>query len=78
MDFSVSDFNVRLRTIRIRELIVAFVVAFILTIVLGLLFPSLEAYEDLFILFPFFFLILFFVWALRGTIGLKDNFRKLF
>ena len=32
MDFSVSDFNVRLRTIRIRELIVAFVVAFILTI----------------------------------------------
>ena len=78
MDFSVTDFNVRLRTIRIWELIVAFVVAFILTLVLGQLFPSLEVYEELFILFPFFFLILFFVWALRGTTGLKDNFRKLF
>lgn len=77
MDFEVTDFNVRLRTIRIREVLVAFVLAFIVSIVFFLIFPELESNEEL-LMVPFLIsLIIFFAWALRGTYGLKNNFSKI-
>ena len=78
MDFDVSDFNVRLRTIRIRELILTLVIAFIFTVVVAIAFPSIGEDENLALL-PFILVVLmFFAWALRGTNGLKTNFSKIF
>ena len=78
MDFDVSDFNVRLRTIRIRELILTLVIAFIFTVVVASVFPSIGEDENLALL-PFILVVLmFFAWALRGTNGLKTNFSKIF
>ena len=34
MDFNVTDFNVRLRTIRLREAVLAIVIGFVLNVVL--------------------------------------------
>lgn len=77
MDFDVTDFNVRLRTIRIRELVVALIVAFIGTMIFAAAIPGFGENEDLLIM-PFLLIILmFFVWALRGTHGLRDNFSKV-
>ena len=78
MDFDVTDFNVRLRTIRIREVVLAIAIAFILTIVVALIFPPLMDNEDLLMIPLLIFILLFFVWALRGTHGLSNNFSKLF
>ena len=78
MDFDVSDFNVRLRTIRIREVVIAIAIAFVLTIVLALIFPPLMDNEDLLMIPLLIFILLFFIWALRGTHGLSNNFSKLF
>ena len=78
MDFDVADFNVRLRTIRIREVVLAIAIAFILTIVVALIFPPLMDNEDLLMIPLLIFILLFFVWALRGTHGLSNNFSKLF
>ena len=47
MDFDVTDFNVRLRTIKIREVVIACIVAFILTIVVAIIFPEIGENEDL-------------------------------
>ena len=70
MDFDVKDFNVRLRTIKIRELVLACVIAFILTVLLVVVFPPLADNDEL-IIFPLFlFILLFFAWALKGTYGL--------
>lgn len=78
MDFDVTDFNVRLRTIRIREAIIAIAIAFVLTVAIGLAYPPLAENEEL-LLFPFlFFILIFFIWALRGTHGLGNDFSKLF
>ena len=41
MDFSVTDFNVRLRTIRLREVVLAIVIGFVLNVVLVVIFPTL-------------------------------------
>lgn len=78
MDKSVKDFNVRLRTIRLRELIVGIIITIIISIVLMAIFPILEESDDLF--FIVFLLIgaLMFVWALRGTRGLETDFENLF
>lgn len=78
MDFDVDDFNVRLRTIRIRELVAAIIIAFILTVVLVAIFPVFGDNEDLLVMPFLFFMLLFFAWALRDTYGLSDNFSKLF
>ena len=77
MDFSVTDFNERLRTIRLREVILAIVIGFVLNVFLVALFPSLGD-GDLVIMPLFIFILLFFIWALRGTHGLSGNFSKLF
>lgn len=78
MDFDVKDFNVRLRTIKIRELVLACVIAFILTVLLVVVFPPLADNDEL-IIFPLFlFILLFFAWALKGTYGLGNNFSKIF
>ena len=78
MDFDVTDFNVRLRTIKIREVVIACIVAFILTIVVAIIFPEIGENEDLIMMPLLFFVLMFFVWALRGTHGLGNNFSKLF
>ncbi|SFL28112.1 hypothetical protein SAMN02910297_00452 [Methanobrevibacter olleyae] len=78
MDFSVTDFNVRLRTIRLRELIVAILIALILTIALSIIFPVMDKSDNLVMMLLLFFILLFFIWALKGTHGLSDDFSKLF
>ena len=78
MDRSVTDFNVRLRTIRIRELIGGIILTGILTAVLMGIFPEIYESDELF--FIVFLLIgaLLFVWALRGTRGLDQNIENVF
>ena len=78
MDFNVTDFNVRLRTIRLREAILAIAIGFVLNVVLILIFPSLGESDNLMIMPLLCFVLLFFIWALRGTHGLSDDFSKLF
>ena len=73
MDFSVTDFNVRLRTIRLREVVLAIVIGFVLNVVLVVIFPTLGE-SDLIIMPLFVFVLLFFIWALKGTHGLSDDF----
>ena len=47
MDKSINDFNVRLRTIRIRELILGIIISFILTGLLIGVFPEIYDNDDL-------------------------------
>ncbi|WP_407463374.1 CPBP family intramembrane glutamic endopeptidase [Methanobrevibacter sp.] len=77
MDFDVTDFNVRLRTIRIRDLALALIVAFFVAVAIYVAFPVIENNEDLVVLPFLIVLLLFFAWALRGTHGLKNNFSKI-
>ena len=76
MDFSVKDFNVRLRTIRLWELIIAMIVSFILTGVVenyfGISSPQFE-----YILF-FCFMMVFFLIATFGTTGFNKDVDDLF
>ncbi len=78
MDINVKNFNVRLRTIRIRELIVGIIITAILSGILMAIFP--EIYESSELFFIVFLLIgaLLFVWALRGTRGLDQNIDNVF
>ena len=78
MDFNVTDFNVRLRTIKLREAVLAILIGFILNVVLVVIFPSLSENETLMIMPLLCFVLLFFIWALRGTHGLNDDFSNLF
>ncbi len=78
MDFNVTDFNVRLRTIRLREAVLAIVIGFVFNVVLVVIFPPLADADELIIMPLFIFVLLFFIWALRGTHGLSDDFSKLF
>ena len=78
MDFNVTDFNVRLRTIKLREAVLAIIIGFILNVVLVVIFPSLSENETLMIMPLLCLVLLFFIWALRGTHGLDDDFSKLF
>ncbi|MEE1134600.1 MAG: type II CAAX endopeptidase family protein [Methanobrevibacter sp.] len=78
MDKSVTDFNVRLRTIQIRDLIVGIIITVILSGIAVAIFP--EIYESNELFFIVFFLIgaILFIWALRGTRGLDRNIENLF
>lgn len=78
MDKSVTNFNIRLRTIRLRELIVGIIISVILALVLMIIFPELYDNDDLFFIVLLSFVLLFFIWALRGTTGLSKNFENLF
>lgn len=77
MDKNVSDFNVRLRTIRIRDLLVGIILAIILTAVLIVIFPIIYEDDNIFFIVFLSLILLFFVWCLRGTSGLSQNFQNL-
>lgn len=78
MDKSVTNFNVRLRTIKIRELIAGIIITAILAGISTLIFPEIYESDELF--FIVFLLIgaLLFAWALRGTRGLDQNIENIF
>ena len=78
MDKAVKNFNVRLRTITIKELIVGIILTFILSEIMMFIFPEIYESDELF--FIVFLLIgaLLFVWALRGTKGLDQNIENIF
>lgn len=79
MDFNITDFNVRLRTIKIRELIIACIIAFVFTLFIDeLTSPLMDIYDDLIMVSFLLVLFLFFIYALRGTTGLSNNFHNLF
>lgn len=77
MDNSITDFNVRLRTIRIRDLIIGVIVAIILTGVLMVPFPFFSE-DDFFMILFLLIAVLLYAWALRGTEGLGNNFKGIF
>ena len=77
MDFSVKDFNVRLRTIRLREVIIAYAISTILTLYLleNVFFISNDQMPT--IIFDLFMMI-FFCFALSGTRGFKKDLNEVF
>lgn len=76
MDFSVKDFNVRLRTIRLWELIVAVIISFLLTGFVENYF-NISSGEVEYILF-FCFMMVFFLIATFGTTGFNKDIDDLF
>lgn len=76
MDFSVKDFNVRLRTIKLWELSIAFVISFLLT---GFVENYLNIYSPQFEYILFFcFMMVFFLIATFGTTGFNKDVNDLF
>ena len=78
MDKSVTDFNVRLRTIKLRELFVGIIITLILSGILMIIFPQIEESDELLFIVIFLIGSLLFVWALRGTKGLDRNIENIF
>lgn len=78
MDFSVNEFNVRLRTIRIWELAIGLVIAFIITSVLAAAFPVISEDDNLFFIVLLSCVLVFFIIALMKTSGIKDNISNVF
>ncbi|MBR4448255.1 CPBP family intramembrane glutamic endopeptidase [Methanobrevibacter sp.] len=78
MDRSVTDFNVRLRTIGIKELIIGIILTVIISGVLMGIFPEISESDELFFIVFLLIGMLFFVWAFKGTQGLDRNIENLF
>ena len=78
MDKQVTDFNTRLRTIRMRELIAALIIITIFGIVIAATFPIFDENYDILSISIFTLVFLFFVWCLKGTHGLDKDFENLF
>ena len=78
MDKSITDFNVRLRTIKIRNLIVGIILTAIITAILMTIFPEIVESDELFFIVFLFIGALMFVWALQGTRGLEQNIENVF
>jgi len=78
MDRSVTDFNVRLRTIKLRELLVGIIVTLILSFILTTVFPGIEESDELYFIVVLLIGALLFVWALKGTKGLDRNIESVF
>ena len=78
MDRSVTNFNTRLRTIRIRDLIVGVLIAGILLAILMEIFPDIYGNSDLSAIVFVVLLLLLFAWALKGTTGLNADFGEVF
>ena len=76
MDFSVKDFNVRLRTIRLWELIVAIIISFFLTGFVENYF-NISSSQFEYVLF-FCFMMVFFMIATYGTTGFNKDVNDLF
>lgn len=77
MDKTVSNFNTRLRTIKLRELAVGMIISLILASIMLPIFPEINENDDLFFIVLLSFVLLFFIWELRGTTGLSNNFKRL-
>lgn len=76
MDFSVKDFNVRLRTIKLWEIIIAVIISFFLTgFVEG--YFNISSAELEYVLF-FCFMMVFFLIATYGTTGFNKDVNDLF
>ena len=71
MDFSVKNFNVRLRTIKLWELIIAIVISFFLTAFVEGYF-NISSGELEYVLF-FCFMMVFFLIATYGTTGFNKD-----
>ena len=78
MDKDVSDFNVRLRTIKIRELVLGIILSIIITGILMIPFPIIYENDDLMFIVMVLFVLIFFAWCLRGTTGLNKDFHNIF
>ena len=78
MDKQVKKFNVRLRTIRIRELVLGIILALIVSIILMGVFPEIYENDDLFMIVLLTLILIFFIYCLKGTQGAADSFHKIF
>lgn len=78
MDKSVTDFNIRLRTIKLREFIAGIVISFAIALMLMAIFPEIYENDDLFFIVLLSIVLIMFIWFLRGTHGLSNNFNQLF
>lgn len=78
MDFQVTNFNTRLRTIRIRELIVGIILAVILTVIIGVIFPVMFDDENIFMSVFLTIGVILFGIALHGTRGFGKDIRDIF
>jgi hypothetical protein len=78
MDKSVTNFNVRLRTIGMKELLVGIILTFIISGVLVAIFPEINESDELFFIVFLLIGMLMFIWAFRGTQGLDRNIENLF
>lgn len=78
MDRSVNDFNVRLRTISVIDLVIGIVIAGILSGLVLIVFPILSESNDLIFIIFLLIGVLLFLWALRGTKGLDRNIEMIF
>ena len=77
MDREVSNFNVRLRTIKIRELIVGIIIAAIACGITMAIFPQIAENDDLMMIVLLTFVLLFFAWCLKGTTGVSTNIENV-
>lgn len=78
MDKSITDFNIRLRTIKLRELIIGLIIAAVMIGIISVIFPEVYDNDDLFMLIFLLIIVLFFIYAFRGSKGLENNFKNLF
>ena len=78
MDRNVKNFNTRLRTIKIWELIIGIIIALILSIILMFIFPIFETNDDAFMLLLLILIFAFFIWCFKDTEGLTKNIQGIF
>ena len=78
MDFNITNFNERLKSIKLRELIVAGIAAIILGVILSEIFPAIYDSDDLYFVVITILILVFFIYALKGTYGLKTNIHSVF
>ena len=78
MDRNVKNFNTRLRTIKIRELVLASFIALMLALGLSFIFPILDTNDDAFMICVLTFLVIFFAWCLKGSSGLNEDIQSVF
>ena len=78
MDRSVADFNVRLRTITLIDLIIGIIITLILTGVSTVVFPEIMESDDLLFIVVFLIGILLFALVLKGSNGLDRDIKNIF
>lgn len=78
MDFQVTNFNTRLRTIKIRELIGGIIIAFIISAIIGAIFPIVFEDDNIFMSVLLTIGIILFIIALHGTRGFSKDIKDIF